>query len=169
MEFPFSIILHQILQGTSLMHKTIICDTSCFIVLTNIGDLDLLRKVYGQIFTTPEVASEYGESLPEWIIIERPVNIQMQQLLELQLDKGESSAIALALMTPECTIILDDITARKIAERLGLEITGTLGVIIKAKLNGIIPSIKPLIEKIKTTNFRLTPDIELQALVAAKE
>ena len=151
------------------MHKTIICDTSCFIVLTNIDNLDLLQKVYGQIFTTPEVALEYGESLPDWIIIEQAVNTQMQQLLELQLDKGESSAIALALGTPECTIILDDIKARKIAERLGLEITGTIGVIIKAKLNGIIPSIKPLIEKIKTTNFRLSQDIEIQALVAAKE
>lgn len=151
------------------MHRTIICDTSCFIILTNIGNLDLLQKVYGQIFTTPEVASEYGESLPDWVIIEQAVNIQMQQLLELQLDKGESSAIALALGTPECTVILDDIKARKIAERLGLEITGTIGVIIKAKLNGIIPSIKPLIEKIKTTNFRLTSDIEIQALVAAKE
>ncbi len=151
------------------MHKTIICDTSCFIVLANIGSLDLLQKVYGLIFTTPEVALEYGESLPDWIIIEQAVNIQMQQLLELQLDKGESSAIALALGTPECTIILDDIKARRIAERLGLEITGTIGVIIKAKLNGIIPSIKPLIEKVKTTNFRLTQDIEIQALVAAKE
>ena len=151
------------------MHRTIICDTSCFIVLTNIGNLDLLQKVYGQIFTTPEVASEYGENLPDWIVIEQAVNIQMQQLLELQLDKGESSAIALALGTPECTVILDDIKARKIAERLGLEITGTIGVIIKAKLIGIIPSIKPLIEKIKATNFRLTTDIETQALVAAKE
>ena len=151
------------------MPKIIICDTSCFIVLTNIGNLDLLQKVYGQIVTTSEVASEYGESLPDWIIIEQAVNIQMQQLLELQLDKGESSAIALALGTPECTIILDDIKARKIAERLGLDITGTIGVIIKAKLTGVIPSIKPLIDKIKTTDFRLTEDLEKQALIAAGE
>lgn len=151
------------------MPKTIICDTSCFIVLKNIGNLDLLQKVYGKVVTTPEVALEYGESLPDWIIIEQAVDIQMQQLLEMQLDKGESSAIALALGTPECIIILDDIKARKIAERLGLDITGTIGVIIKAKLNGIIPSIIPLIDKIKITNFRLTADIERQALIAAGE
>ena len=151
------------------MPKTIICDTSCFIVLTNIGNLDILQKVYGQIVTTPEVASEYSESLPDWIIIEQAVNIQMQQLLELQLDKGESSAIALALETLECTIILDDLKARKIAERLGLDITGTIGIIIKAKLKGIIPSIKPLIDKIKTTDFRVSEDIEKQAMIAAGE
>jgi predicted nucleic acid-binding protein len=63
-----------------------------------------------------------------------------QQLLEMQIDKGESSAIALALETPQSTIILDDFKARKIAEKLGLNVTGTLGVIIKAKLRGIIPS-----------------------------
>lgn len=87
----------------------------------------------------------------------------------MQIDKGESSAIALALETPDCTVILDDYKARKIAERLGINITGTIGVIVKAKLRGIIPSIKPLIEKIKQTDFRLAPDIELLVLKEAQE
>lgn len=51
------------------MHKTIISDTSCFIVLTNIGELDLLHKVYGKIITTIDIAIEYGETLPDWIEI----------------------------------------------------------------------------------------------------
>ena len=41
------------------MPKVIISDTSCFIILHNIGEFDLLQKVYGRIITTPEVASEY--------------------------------------------------------------------------------------------------------------
>jgi len=87
----------------------------------------------------------------------------------MQIDRGESSAIALALETPDSTIILDDYKARKIADQLGLIFTGTIGVIIKAKLNGIILSIKPILEKIKQTDFRLSADIELQALKEAKE
>jgi predicted nucleic acid-binding protein len=87
----------------------------------------------------------------------------------MQIDKGESSAIALALETQNCTLILDDYKARKIAEQLGITFTGTIGVIIKAKLKEIIPSIKPLLEKIKQTNFRLSEDIELQALKEANE
>jgi predicted nucleic acid-binding protein len=75
----------------------------------------------------------------------------------------------LALETPDSTIILDDYKARKIAGQLGLIFTGTIGVIIKAKLNGIIPSIKPLLEKIKQTDFRLSAEIELQALKEARE
>ena len=151
------------------MHKTIISDTSCFIILANIGELELLNKVYGQIVTTVDIAIEYGESLPEWIEVVTVKDKYRQQLLEMQIDKGESSAIALALETPDSTIILDDYKARKIAGQLGLIFTGTIGVIIKAKLNGTIPSIKPLLEKIKQTDFRLSAEIELQALKEAGE
>ena len=153
----------------SLMHKTIISDTSCFIILTNIGELELLHKVYGQIVTTLDIATEYGEPLPEWVEIVTVKDKYRQQLLEMQIDRGESSAIALALETPDSTIILDDYKARKIADQLGLIYTGTIGVIIKAKLNGIIPSIKPLLEKLKQTNFHLSVNIELQALKEASE
>jgi predicted nucleic acid-binding protein len=151
------------------MPKTIISDTSCFIILQNIGELDLLHKVYGQIVTTVDIASEYGESLPEWVEIVVVKDKYRQQLLEMQIDKGESSAIALALETPNSSIILDDYKARKIAEQLGIPFTGTIGVIIKAKLEGLIFSIKPLLVKIKQTNFRISDDIEFQALREAKE
>ena len=151
------------------MPKTIISDTSCFIVLTNIGELNLLHKVYGSIVTTIDIAIEFGEPLPDWVIIEKVTDKYRQQLLEMQIDKGESSAIALALETPDSTVILDDYRARKIAEQLGVNYTGTIGVIIKAKINGAIPSIKPILAKIKETDFRLSTDIERQALLAAGE
>ena len=151
------------------MHKTIISDTSCFIILTNIGELEILHKVYGSIVTTIDIVTEYGEVLPDWVKIETVKDRYRQQLLEMQIDKGESSAIALALEMPGSTIILDDYKARKIADQLGLNFTGTIGVIIKAKLKGIIPSIKPLLEKIKQTDFRLSAEIEELAFKEAKE
>jgi len=150
-------------------HKTIISDTSCLIVLSNIGELSLLREVYGEIITTSIIADEFGEPLPDWIKIETIQDNYRQQILEMQIDKGESSAIALALETPNSVLILDDFKARKVANQLGLVVTGTIGVIIRAKLNGIIPSIKPCIEKIKETNFRISIEIELQALKEANE
>ena len=151
------------------MPKTIISDTSCFIILTNIGELELLNKVFGQVITTPEIAEEYGEILPEWVEIIAVTDKYRQKLLEMQIDKGESSAIALALDISDSTVILNDYKARKIAEQLGITYTGTIGVIIKAKLIGIIPSIKPLLQKIKQTNFRLSAEIELLALKEANE
>ena len=151
------------------MPKTIISDTSCFIILSNIGELDLLQKVYGHIITTQEIANEFGEILPDWVFIHSVNDKYRQQLLEMQIDKGESSAIALALEIPDCTIILDGFKARKIAVQLGLNFTGTIGIIIKAKLNGIIPSIKPFLLKIRETDFRLTSELELFALREAGE
>jgi predicted nucleic acid-binding protein len=151
------------------MRKIIIADTSCFIVLNKIGELELLHQLYGEIITTNTIALEYGETLPNWVILKSIKNKYSQQLLEMQIDKGESSAIALALETSNCTVVLDDYKARKVAQRLGVNITGTIGIIIKAKLTGIIPSIIPILNKIKQTNFRLSSEIELQALIEAKE
>jgi predicted nucleic acid-binding protein len=151
------------------MHRIIISDRSCFILLANIGELDLLHRVYGQITTTIDIAFEYGEQLPDWVEIKDVKDKRRQQLLEMQIDKGESSAITLALETPDCTLILDDYKARRIAEQLRLSYTGTIGVIVKAKLMGLIPSIKPLIYKIRQTDFRVSADIELQAIKEAKE
>lgn len=151
------------------MHSTIISDTSCFIILSKIEELDLLRKIYGKVITTTEIAEEFKQTLPDWVIIDTVSDKYRQRILEMQIDKGESSAIALALETPESILILDDDKARKVARNLDLTYTGTIGIIIKAKLNGIIPSIKPCLEKIKNTNFRVSVELELLALELAKE
>jgi len=151
------------------MPEIVIADTTCFIILSNIKELDHLQKVYGNIITTPEIAREFGELLPNWVSIKSPEDHQKQQILELQVDKGEASAIALALESPETIIILDDLQARRLAEQLGISITGTLGVIVKAKLNGIIPSIKPILTKIKQTDFRISAALEILALKNAEE
>lgn len=151
------------------MPRTIVSDPSCFILLSNIGELDLLYKVYGEIITTPEVVSEFNGPLPEWVIIKKPVDKYYQTILEAQLDRGESSAIALALEMENSTLILDDLKARKMAEHLGLSYTGTIGVIVKAKLIGLISSIQPILKKLKLTDFRISNEIEMEALRLAKE
>jgi predicted nucleic acid-binding protein len=151
------------------MLNAVISDTSCFIILSKINELDLLHKVYENVFTTPEVATEYGEALPEWVKILSVKDKYRQQLLEIQLGKGESSAMALSLEIPNSILILDDYKARKTAEMLNLKFIGTIGLIIKAKLMGVIPSIKPLLQKIRQTNFRLSLDMEQYAIKEAGE
>lgn len=151
------------------MPKVIISDTSCLIIFTKIGELDLLRQLYKTVTITQDILLEYGEHLPDWIEVQQAKDLYREQLLEMQIDKGEASAIALALETSEHIIILDDWKARKLAERLGLSVTGTLGVIIKAKNNGIIPSIKPYLDKIRETNFRISEELEQIALKEANE
>ena len=151
------------------MPKIIISDTSCLIILNKIGELDLLRQLYNTVTITHDILLEYGEQLPDWIAVQQAKDQYRQQLLEMQIDKGEASAIALALETADSTVILDDWKARKLAERLGLTVTGTLGVIIRAKNTGLIPSIKPYLEKIRETNFRISEELEQIALKEANE
>ena len=151
------------------MPKIIISDTSCLIILNKIGELDLLRQLYNTVTITHDILLEYGEQLPDWIEVQQAKDQYRQQLLEMQIDKGEASAIALALETADNTVILDDWKARKLAERLGLSVTGTLGVIIRAKSTGLISSIKPYLEKIRETNFRISEELEQIALREANE
>ena len=150
------------------MHNAIISDASCLILLDKIGELELLNKLYGTIITTEEVAMEFGNPLPSWLEI-KAVNKNYQSIIEASLDRGEASAIALAIEYEECLLIIDDLKGRKFAHQLGLAIIGTLGIILDAKLAGIIPSVNQLLIKIKQTNFRLTERLELWILNRAGE
>lgn len=151
------------------MPNAIISDSSCLVLLQNIGALDLLHRVYGSILTTPTVAAEVRFSLPDWIEIRQPVSADEVARLAKLVDPGEASAIALAIETDGSTIILDDLKARKLAVKLGLDLTGTVGVILKAKNDGIISEIRPFILSIRKTNFRLSKQLEQEALKLAGE
>ena len=150
------------------MPETIIADASCFIILSNIGELDILQKTYGTVVTTTMVLSEFGEPVPEWILVRDPASQSNINSIK-NLGKGETSAIALAMEIVGSVVVLDDQRARNVALQMGLSVTGTLGVFVRAKANGVIPAIKPLIEKMRRTNFRVSTKVELKALQKAGE
>lgn len=151
------------------MHKTIVSDTSCIILLSKIGELEILNKLFGTIITTQEVAKEFGEQLPSWFEIQQPKDTNYQSIIEMSVDRGEASAIALAIELDDCLLIIDDLKGRKFAHQFGLTIIGTIGVIVDAKLAGIIPSVRPILAKIRTINFRITEPLELLILKKAGE
>lgn len=151
------------------MQKAIISDTSCLILLDNIGEIDILKRLFGTIITTSEVAKEFGKPLPPWIEIKQPKNTNNQFIIKESVDEGEASAIALAMELDDCLLIIDDLKARKYAHQIGLTIIGTIGVIVEAKLAGIIVSVKPILAKIKATNFRITEHLEALILKKANE
>ena len=68
------------------MHNIVIADTSCLILFHKIGEFDILRKVYDSVTTTPEVAQEFQEILPDWILIENVKDKKYQEFLETQID-----------------------------------------------------------------------------------
>ena len=148
-------------------YEIVIADTTCFILLDKIGEMELLRSLFGQVNTTTIIAEEFGSALPQWIKINPVENIQLPIVLDI--DLGEASAIALALEFDRCLLILDDGKGRKAARKLNLNITGTLGIFLRAKREGLISAIWPIIEKVQSTNFRYSQAILDEILSIAGE
>ena len=151
------------------MPRAIISDASCFILFEKIGSLDLLTKTYGRVITTPTIKAEVRFELPEWVDVLTPTDRAQEMRLKERVDPGEASAITLALEIEDASLILDDLRARKLAKSLGLDVTGSVGVILKAKSIGVIPSIRPVILAIRETSFQLSSQIEREAFLLAGE
>ncbi|MCR9183335.1 MAG: DUF3368 domain-containing protein [Flavobacteriaceae bacterium] len=141
------------------MPKIVVSDASALILFDKIDELSLLQKEYGELITTPVVAEEFGENLPNWIKTRSVSDKKYQEFLETQIDAGEASAIALAVEFDDVLLLLDDLKARKLATQLKFKITGTLGVIHKAKQMAIIEKVTPLINKLLSTDFRISEEI----------
>ncbi len=141
------------------MPKIVISDTSTLILFHKIDEFNLLKEVYGELLTTPEIAQEFNEPLPDWIKVVSVSDKKYQTFLHTQVDFGEASAIALASEYEDVLLLLDDLKARKLATQLKFKITGTLGIIHKAKQLGIIEKVKPLIDKLLLTDFRIAENI----------
>ncbi len=161
------------------MPEMIIVNTSPIFYLHRIGLLDILNKLYGDITIPEAVRSELkkghvqGEDAPQlenypWIQI---VNVDIPEYLSLIVDLGlgESEVLAVATIHPSALVILDDKLARRIAKMRGFLLTGTAGVLLRAKEKGFIPALKPVIEKLLSLNFRLKPDLVNAILEVAGE
>jgi predicted nucleic acid-binding protein len=138
----------------------IISNTSCLIVLSNVGYLPVLPELYGILTITSEVAGEFGDPLPDWVQVVPVSELNEIRALQSVLDLGEASTIALAMEIPDSLMILDDKKARHVAQDLSLQLTGTLGVIAKAYKGGLISNISGLIEDLRNSNFRVPRNFE---------
>ncbi|MEX2590659.1 MAG: DUF3368 domain-containing protein [Chitinophagales bacterium] len=141
------------------MAKLIIADTSCLIVLSKIGKIDLLKSLYQKITITKEVKAEFGGKLPSWIKTSEVSDKQKQLDLEKKLDKGEASSIALALEAKDSTLIIDELKGRKIAHSLQINIIGTIGIVLLANKRGLPVDVIETILKIVNSGFRLSDKI----------
>lgn len=87
----------------------------------------------------------------------------------MDLDEGEASAIALALEMENSILILDDLKGRKVADRLKLRYSGTPGLILGAKQAGIIKRVSPVLDKVRSTDFRFSDGLLETLLKEAEE
>jgi len=149
--------------------EIIITDTSCLILLVKIESLDLLRNFSNDIFITPEIAEEFDLTLPDWIKVRAVHSQKTKELFSINLDIGEASALALSLEIPNSLVIIDDLKARKLAEKMQMNYSGTLGLLLRAKQEGFIHKLGPLLDRVQNTNFRLSEVLIKRLLKEANE
>lgn len=150
----------------------VVSDASPLIALLAAGKISLLHELFGGILIPPVVYDEVFAnptaaqlSCPEFIIIESLSTETSSRFLNLSLHIGESEAIALALERSSDYILLDDKLARVTAARLGLQVIGTLGVLLQAKQKGRLEAVRPVIlEMMERISFRIAPSIVNRAL-----
>ena len=123
-------------------------NTTPFIALSSAGLLHVLPSLFGQIVVAPSVVDECNTGgrifVPDltglsWVSVE-PVQSELQLPALFELDKGERDTLLLAAVHANALVLMDEKLGRNLAEYMGLQVTGTLGVLAKAYVQGLIPS-----------------------------
>ncbi len=146
----------------------IVSNTSPLSNLIIIGETSLLQQIYPKILIPPAVHSELTR-LPTlqptmislldagWLEIQLPTNSQLLVTLNQTLDPGEAEAIALAVELSADRLLIDERLGRSIAAGYGLKLRGLLGILINAKRQGLIPVLKPILDRlINQAGFRVS-------------
>ena len=156
--------------------RKVIVNSTPIIGLSDIGQLDLLRQIYGNIFipeaVEKEILSEPARTLvetSEWIIKLPIKDLSSKMMYRAKLHAGEVEVMILAQESGADLIILDDNAAKKTAKYLGLTVTGTLGVLLKAKKIGLIQQVKPLMDQLEESGFFISDRVKEMVLKQANE
>ena len=158
---------------------TVISDTTPIISLIKINRIDLLEQLFGEVFipeavfrelTTNSIYSDEAK-IVESASFMKTIPIQNRKSLEILqaisgLDDGESEAIILADELKSDVLIIDERKGRKVAQKMGITITGTIGILLQAHNEKMISTneIKLYLEQLKNRNIRLSDSLIQEVL-----
>lgn len=140
---------------------TVVSNTSPLINLAHLGLLEILHQIYGNVIIPEAVwheivvkgAGQPGSTeLPAipWISTATVANTNLVQALRQELDAGEAEAIALALETEADLLLMDERMGRETAQHLGLIYIGVIGILLEAKRVGLITTIQPHLDTLRS-------------------
>ena len=158
--------------------KPIVVNSTPLVAFWAIGRLDILRLLFGEIMIPPAVREEFLSTEKEmrhktlrdesWIRVVELENPNRTGAFAT-LDEGEAQVLALAEEQKASLVLIDEGKARRYAERLKLPLSGTLGVLLLAKEERIIPAIAPLLKAIQKAGLYLHDELVGQVLQMAGE
>jgi predicted nucleic acid-binding protein len=143
------------------------------------GGLGALPGVIGEIIVPFEVGQELAVGHAKdsaWREIQRLPGIHhrteavaIHPLISAQIDLGEAAVIQTALDESLTVVVLDDLKARRVALTLGLQVTGTVGILLFAKQVGMLPSVGAAIRLLETRGMWIAPSLAARAIRLAGE
>ena len=154
----------------------VLSNTTPLIALAGINSLELLHQLYGSIIIPSAVKAELiGE--PEksavanssWIVIKHISQEERKRDFRARLHTGEVEVMILAEEMCADLVIMDDYAAKKTAKFMGMKTTGTLGILIQAKKQGLIQEVKPLMESLIAQGLYVSEKIQRLVLREAEE
>ena len=151
-----------------------ICNASPLIFLARGRHLPLLAHFYSSVLLPIPVADELAARGPEdetvrtlqqttWLQT-APAEHVPDSVASWGLGPGESAVVALALVTPGCEALIDDLAGRRCAASLGVPVRGTLGIVLLAKKRGIVPAARPVLEELIEGGMYLSRHVLDEAL-----
>ena len=159
--------------------RRVVVNSTPIIALGNIGRIELLRDVYGEVAIPEAVRNEvlakhddaaaFIASRPEWMHVETAPAPDEASHMRAKLHAGEIESIMLAKTTGAALVILDDNAAKKVAKHLRLGVTGTLGVLVRAKHEGYIDSVIPALKELESIGFYASERVKALVLSRAGE
>lgn len=159
--------------------RRVIVNSTPLIILCNIGKLEILRNLYGEIIIPQAVYEEVTVKADSacqqiksanWIHVEQIKDQSDKKMYRAKLHAGEVEVMILAQEDKKTDlVVIDDNAAKKTARYLGLTVTGTVGILLKAKKSGIVGEIHPILNSMKKEGFYISGNIERMILEQAGE
>jgi predicted nucleic acid-binding protein len=154
-------------------------NTSPLLYLHLIKRLELLPQLYGNVYIPPAVESELQAGAARGVNVPQVSALPWLQVMSLastisipivmDLGRGEAEVIALGLENPHSRLILDDTLGRRIARLQQLQVTGTVGVVVKAKHTGLLPAVSPILDALRQAGLWLSDGLVAEVLCQAGE
>ncbi|ORX22952.1 nucleotide-binding protein [Thermoanaerobacterium sp. PSU-2] len=137
--------------------RKVVLNSTPIIILRNIGRMDLLKQLYENVYIPYGVYEEVNIvencQIEDFIKIVKIKNEEAKQFFPTSLHKGEVEVMILAKEINADLCIIDDYLARQHSKSLGLVVSGTLGILVKAKEKGIIKRVKPVVDDMIRKGF----------------
>jgi predicted nucleic acid-binding protein len=155
--------------------RAVVADASPIRYLVLIGAIDYLEQLYGQILipavvagelqatSTPTIVRNWMQTPPSWVEVVATLAITTNEAVSSHLDPGETQVLRMALHLRSDLVFIDERRGVHEAQRLGLNSTGTLGILVKFAEAGWI-DLKLMLEELGKTNFRVSPRLIQQVL-----